>query len=58
MHARASRPARGEPHSVLVERKTGRVIRKLALRHDDGRPLKAAETVVRKVGDDEGGTRR
>ncbi|WP_175726977.1 winged helix-turn-helix transcriptional regulator [Burkholderia ambifaria] len=49
--------ARGEPHSVLVERKTGRAIRKLALRHDDGRPLKASETVVRKVDDEEGATR-
>ncbi|KVH04528.1 transcriptional regulator [Burkholderia anthina] len=50
--------ARGEPHSVLVDRSTGRAIRKLALRHDDGRPLKAADTAVRKIGDEAGAARR
>ncbi|AJY16341.1 helix-turn-helix transcriptional regulator [Burkholderia multivorans] len=43
--------ARGEPHSVLVDRKTGRALRKLALRQDDGRPLKPADTFVKKVGE-------
>lgn len=50
--------ARGERHSVLVDRGTGRAIRKLALRHDDGRPVKAADTVVRKVDDEASATRR
>lgn len=50
--------ARGEPHSVLVDRGTGRAIRKLALRHDDGRPVKAADTVVRKIDEEAGAARR
>lgn len=41
--------SRGEKHSVLVERKSGHAIRKLTLRYEDGRPLKAADTAVRKV---------
>ncbi|MBN3819719.1 helix-turn-helix transcriptional regulator [Paraburkholderia sp. Se-20369] len=44
--------ARGEKHSVLIDRKTGKAVRKLALRRDDGSAVKAAETVVRKIGDD------
>ncbi|HDR9876435.1 TPA: transcriptional regulator [Burkholderia cenocepacia] len=50
--------ARGERHSVLIDRGTGRAIRKLALRHDDGRPLKAADTVVKKIDDEVGAARR
>lgn len=50
--------ARGERHSVLIDRGTGRAIRKLALRHDDGRPLKAADTVVKKIDDEAGAARR
>lgn len=50
--------ARGEPHSVLVDRKTGRAIRKLALHHDGGKPVKAADTFVRKVGDEGGAVPR
>lgn len=50
--------ARGEPHSVLADRKTGRAIRKLALRHDDGRPVKPADTFVKKVGEDGDATQR
>ena len=41
--------APGEKHSVLVDRKTGRVIKKQTLRHDDGRLLNAATSAVRKV---------
>ncbi|KKI40202.1 transcriptional regulator [Burkholderia vietnamiensis] len=44
---------RGERHSVLVDRKTGHRIRKLTLRHEDGLPLKSADTAVRKVPDDD-----
>jgi DNA-binding HxlR family transcriptional regulator len=40
---------RGEKHSVLVDRKSGRKISKQTLRDDDGRPLKAASTMVRKI---------
>lgn len=50
--------ARGGPHSVLVDRKTGRAIRKLALRHDDGRPVKPADTFVKKIGEDGDATQR
>lgn len=39
----------GEKHSVLVDSKTGRAIKKQTLRHDDGRPLNAATSMVRKV---------
>lgn len=39
----------GEKHSVLVDRKTGRVVKKQTLRHDDGRLLNAETSVVRKV---------
>ncbi|HDR8954649.1 winged helix-turn-helix transcriptional regulator [Burkholderia vietnamiensis] len=48
---------RGEPRSVLIDRHTGRALRKIALRHDDGRAVKAAETFVRKVVDDSNGPR-
>lgn len=50
--------ARGEPHSVLIDRKTGRAVRKQALRREDGSAVKAAETVVRKIGGDGAATAR
>jgi DNA-binding HxlR family transcriptional regulator len=40
---------RGEKHSVLVDRETGRPVRRLALTDDRGKPLVAADTTVRKV---------
>jgi DNA-binding HxlR family transcriptional regulator len=39
---------RGEKHSVLVERDTGKAVKKVNLMRGDGRSLKASETVVRK----------
>ncbi|MDR3101611.1 MAG: helix-turn-helix transcriptional regulator [Paraburkholderia sp.] len=39
----------GEKHSVLVDRKTGRAVKKQTLRLDDGRPLNAATSAVRKI---------
>lgn len=41
--------APGEKHSVLVDRKTGRPVKKQTLTHDDGRPLNAATSAVRKL---------
>lgn len=40
---------RGEKHSVLIDRETGRPVRRLALTDDRGKPLVAADTMVRKV---------
>jgi DNA-binding HxlR family transcriptional regulator len=41
--------ARGEKHSVLVERSTGKRVRPLELRFHDGRLLRPSDTVVRNV---------
>ncbi|ATF85235.1 MULTISPECIES: winged helix-turn-helix transcriptional regulator [Burkholderia] len=41
--------APGEPHSVMVDRKSGRKIRKQTLQHEDGRPLNAANSAIRKL---------
>jgi DNA-binding HxlR family transcriptional regulator len=43
--------ARGEPHSVLVDRTTGRKVEGVALRTPDGREVKPERTAVRKVGE-------
>lgn len=40
---------RGEKHSVMIERKSGRAIRKQILRDADDKPLKAAHTWIRKI---------
>ncbi|MEK6424878.1 MAG: helix-turn-helix domain-containing protein [Burkholderia gladioli] len=40
---------RGEKHSVMVERKSGRAVRKQILRDVDDKPLKAANTWIRKI---------
>lgn len=37
----------GEPHVVLVDRKNGRPVQRLALRSQDGRALSPEDTVVR-----------
>ena len=39
----------GEPHSRLVERKTGRAVGRLEVRSASGRSLEASDTTVRKV---------
>ncbi len=41
--------AKGEPHSVLVERDSGKPVAKIALRTRDGQPLEAAQTFVKKL---------
>ena len=41
--------AKGEPHSVLVERDTGRPVRRIDLRTHRDQPLKPQDTVVRKL---------
>lgn len=41
--------AKGEPHSVLVERDSGKPVPKIALRTRDGQPLDADLTFVKKV---------
>ena len=41
--------AKGEPHSVLVERDSGKPVAKIALRTRDGQPLAPADTFVRKL---------
>ena len=41
--------ARGEPHSVLVERDSGKPVPKIELRARDGKPLDPAATFVRKL---------
>lgn len=41
--------AKGEPHSVLVERGSGRPVQKIALHTHDGKPLRAADTLVKKL---------
>lgn len=41
--------AKGEPHSVLVERDSGKPVPKIVLRTRDGQPLDAADTVVKKL---------
>ncbi|SIO62581.1 transcriptional regulator, HxlR family [Singulisphaera sp. GP187] len=40
-----------EAHSVLVDRKTGRPVRRLELRSEDGRILGPEDAVVKKVAD-------
>ncbi len=40
---------KGEAHSVLIERDSGKPVRKLDLRTRDGKPLDAADTFVRKL---------
>lgn len=41
--------AKGEPHSVLVERDSGKPVAKIALRTRDGQPLAPADTFVKKL---------
>jgi DNA-binding HxlR family transcriptional regulator len=41
--------ARGDVHSVMIERKSGKPIRRMEPRGHNGRPLLLADTVVRKV---------
>lgn len=41
--------AKGEPHSLLVERDSGKPVPKIALRTRDGQPLDADLTFVKKV---------
>ncbi len=41
--------AKGEAHSVLVERGSGRPVPKIALHTHDGKPLRAADTLVKKL---------
>lgn len=41
--------APGEPHSVLVDRKTGEPVGFMAPRGSDGRPIELGDTVVRKL---------
>ncbi|RQO54847.1 transcriptional regulator [Variovorax sp. KBW07] len=41
--------AKGEPHSVLVERGNGKPVPKIDLRTRDGLPLDAADTFVKKL---------
>ena len=41
--------ARGEPHSVLVERDSGKPVPKIELRARDGKPLDPAATFVKKL---------
>lgn len=40
---------KGEPHSVLVERGSGKPVPKIELRTHDGRPLEPADTLVKKL---------
>jgi DNA-binding HxlR family transcriptional regulator len=40
---------KGEAHSVLLERESGKPVRKLDLRTHDGKPLDPAETFVKKL---------
>lgn len=41
--------ARGEKHSVLVDRTTGKPLSKALLRREDGRVIRPADTLVKKV---------
>lgn len=41
--------AKGEPHSVLVERDSGKPVPKIELRARDGKPLDPAATFVKKL---------
>ncbi|MFH0134153.1 winged helix-turn-helix transcriptional regulator [Variovorax sp. VaC1] len=41
--------AKGEPHSVLLERESGKPVQKIDLRTRDGQPLDAADTFVKKL---------
>ena len=41
--------AKGEPHSTLVERDSGKPVRRIDLRTHDGKPLKPADTLVKKL---------
>ncbi|WP_322011276.1 helix-turn-helix domain-containing protein [Paraburkholderia sp. J12] len=38
----------GEKRAVLIDRKSGRAVKKQTLRHDDGRPLNAANTAIKR----------
>ncbi len=40
---------KGEAHSVLIERDSGKPVRKLDLRTHDGKPLEPAQTFVKKL---------
>lgn len=41
--------AKGEPHSTLVERDSGKPVRRIDLRTHDGKPLKPDSTFVKKL---------
>ena len=41
----------GERRSILIDRKSGRMVKKQTLRHDDGRPLNPANSAVKKLDD-------
>ncbi|WP_432730363.1 winged helix-turn-helix transcriptional regulator [Variovorax sp. W6] len=41
--------AKGEPHSVLIERDSGKPVPKIELRARDGKPLDPAATFVKKL---------
>ena len=41
--------AKGEQHSVLIERSSGRPVRGIELRTHDGKPLKPDDTLVKKL---------
>lgn len=41
--------AKGEPHSVLVERESGKPVKRIDLRTHDGKPLAPAATFVKKL---------
>lgn len=41
--------AKGEPHSVLVERDSGKPVQKIELRTRDGQPLAPEQTFVKKL---------
>jgi DNA-binding HxlR family transcriptional regulator len=45
----------GEPHSRLLDRRTGRPLRRLEVQAADGRPLSPPDTVVEKVKEGEKG---
>lgn len=41
--------SRGEPHSILVDRATGRPVGRLQVRSEKGRPLAASDTAIKKL---------
>jgi DNA-binding HxlR family transcriptional regulator len=47
--------APGEAHSMLIERRSGRQVVEMTPRTQGGRPLRHEDTVVRKIGADDGG---